>query len=107
MSKDKITDPYEKKKNKLNEVELKFKKETERKAKLERSIEEAKVGREPSEKRIELLKQLKEQQEISKSLTSELKKYKENDPILYETKGNTHRQDNEYCINTKQKKQHV
>lgn len=50
-------------------------------------IKEAQAGREPSDERTELLNQLEEQQAINKSLHTELKKYQDNDPILFEAKG--------------------
>ncbi|KAI9339489.1 meiotic nuclear division protein 1 [Pilaira anomala] len=74
------------KKNKLHDLEDKLAKETERKLKLEKNIEEAKQGRESSEERDLILQELKEQQKLSKELNRELEKYKENDPVLFETK---------------------
>ncbi|KAI9273894.1 meiotic nuclear division protein 1 [Helicostylum pulchrum] len=74
------------KKNKLHDLQEKLAKETARKLKLEKQIEEEKEGREASEERDLILSQLKEQQDISKELNKELNKYKENDPVLFETK---------------------
>ncbi|KAG2234432.1 hypothetical protein INT48_007180, partial [Thamnidium elegans] len=74
------------KKNKLHDLQEKLTKETERKLKLENQIEEETQGREPSEERDLILSQLKEQEDISKELNKELDKYKENDPVLFETK---------------------
>lgn len=71
----------------MHDLEDKLAKETERKLKLEKNIEEAKQGREPSEERDLILQELKEQQKLSKELNRELEKYKENDPVLFETKG--------------------
>ncbi|KAI7892426.1 meiotic nuclear division protein 1 [Mucor mucedo] len=74
------------KKNKLNEAENKYKKEMERKARLEALMEEAQVGREPSDERTQVLNALEEQQETTKALHAELKKYQDNDPVLFEAK---------------------
>lgn len=71
----------------MHDLQEKLSKETERKLKLEKQIEEEKQGREASEERDLILSQLKEQENISKELNKELDKYKENDPVLFETKG--------------------
>jgi hypothetical protein len=63
------------------------KKETDRKEKLTESIEESKVGREPTEERQVLMKELEEQKKISKALTAELQNYQHNDPELFQAKG--------------------
>lgn len=78
---------FHQQKNKLNDLDAKYKKELDRKSKLEESIEQAKEGREQSEDRDALLQQLKETQKLNKELNAELQKYKDNDPTTYEAKG--------------------
>lgn len=62
-------------------------KETHRKDRLQKQIDQAKQGREETDEREQLLSQLKELRNQSKELNSELQKYKENDPVLFQKKG--------------------
>jgi hypothetical protein len=76
------------KRNKLSDLQHKVDKETERKERLQKQIDQAKQDREETKERELLLLQLKELGKQSKELNAELQKYKENDPTLYRKKGN-------------------
>ncbi|XP_062592181.1 meiotic nuclear division protein 1 homolog [Saccostrea cucullata] len=71
-------------KRKLDDLTNKIKELNERKQLLEDSVKKAKVGKEDSDKRSEILSELEEKKQEKASLQKEIEKYRECDPEVLE-----------------------
>ncbi|KAF7728598.1 Meiotic nuclear division protein 1 [Apophysomyces ossiformis] len=74
------------KRNRLEDLKNKIKQEEEKKKMLEDAIVDAKIGREPSEEREEVLKELRQAQETERALSLALQEYKDKDPAMFAAK---------------------
>ncbi|KAG0167026.1 Meiotic nuclear division protein 1 [Apophysomyces sp. BC1034] len=74
------------KRNKLEDLKKQVEQEEEKKMMLEDAITAAKIGREPSDERESVLKELQQAQETQRALAIALQEYKDNDPAMFAVK---------------------
>ncbi|KAL0075228.1 meiotic nuclear division protein 1 [Phycomyces blakesleeanus] len=102
------------KKIKIEELEAAIREEGKKKSSMENTINQLSVENEPTDERIEILRNLEQAEKEHKELLKSLQPYKDNDPALMEAKKNSAKRSKEaanrwtdniwtirsYCINT-------